>query len=68
MSVLLDAGVAIYVAMATALVVWLGVFIFVWRIDNATQALAKQVATQHDEGASAAPRARVEVKKEVSHE
>lgn len=65
MNVLLDAGVAIYVAMATALVVWLGVFMFIWRVDKATQALAQQVATQHDEGAPAAPRARVEVKKEV---
>ena len=33
MQVLLDAGVAIYIAMAVALVVWLGVFWYLMRID-----------------------------------
>lgn len=64
MNVLLDAGVAIYVAMATALIVWLGVFLFMWRIDKATQALAQQVAAHAD--APATPRARVEHKQEAS--
>ena len=33
MQVVLDAGVAIYIAMSVALVVWLGVFIYLLRID-----------------------------------
>jgi CcmD family protein len=60
MTILLDAGVAIYVA------VWLGVFVFMWRIDKATQALAAQIANR-EEGAPT-PRARVDIKKEVAHE
>jgi hypothetical protein len=66
MTILLDAGVAIYVAMAAALVVWIGVFVFMWRIDKATQALAAQIANR-EEGAPT-PRARVDIKKEVAHE
>lgn len=66
MNVLLDAGVAIYVAMAAALVVWLGVFVFMWRVDKATQALASRIDTRDD--AVAPPRARVEIKKEAANE
>lgn len=66
MNVLLDAGVAIYVAMATALIVWVGVFLFVWRIDQATKSLAQQIATRDD--TTEPPRARVETKKEATHE
>jgi hypothetical protein len=43
MTILLDAGVAIYVAMATALIVWVGVFLFLLRIDHATQDVARQL-------------------------
>ncbi|NBU65074.1 MAG: hypothetical protein EBS29_11330 [Chloroflexia bacterium] len=43
MTTLLDAGVAIYVAMTTALIVWIGVFLFLLRIDHATQDVARQL-------------------------
>lgn len=43
MTTLLDAGVAIYVAMTTALIVWVGVFLFLLRIDHATQDVARQI-------------------------
>jgi len=43
MTTLLDAGVAIYVAMTTALIVWVGVFLFLLRIDHATQDVARQL-------------------------
>lgn len=66
MTILLDAGVAIYVAMVAALVVWIGVFVYMWRIDKATQALAAQVATREEPIPT--PQARVDVKKEDSHE
>lgn len=66
MNVLLDAGVAIYVAMATALIVWVGVFLFIWRIDQATKALVRHIDTRDD--AVAPPQARIEIKKETAHE
>ena len=43
MTILLDAGVAIYVAMTTALIVWIGVFFYLLRIDHATQDVARQL-------------------------
>ena len=43
MTTLLDAGVAIYVAMTTAVMVWVGVFLFLLRIDHATQDVARQL-------------------------
>lgn len=43
MSVILEAGVAIYVAMAVALSVWIGIFAYLWRIDSQAQALRKEL-------------------------
>jgi CcmD family protein len=43
MNFLLDPAVAIYVAMAVALAVWLGIFAFLWRIDRATRELHRQL-------------------------
>lgn len=60
MTILLDAGVAIYVAMTTALVVWIGVFLFVLRIDHATQDVARQLNEQNTQANTAQPRATVE--------
>ncbi len=62
MTVLLDAGVAIYVAMAAALVVWIGVFAFLWRIDRDTQELKRQLAARPEPVAQVQPQARVEVR------
>ena len=65
MTVLLDAGVAIYVAMVAALVVWLGVFAFLWRVDRDTQELKRQLAARPEPVAQAQPQSRVEVRTPV---
>lgn len=62
MNFLLDPAVAIYVAAAAALVVWLGVFVFLWRIDQATRELRRKL----DEDVSPvmpAPRATLETRR-----
>jgi len=51
MDFLLEPAVAIYTALAVALTVWLGVFIFLWRIDSATRELRRRL----DEEAPAEP-------------
>lgn len=43
MNFLLDPGVAIYVALAVALVVWTGVFVFLWRVDRHAQELRRKL-------------------------
>jgi len=43
MQVVLDAGVAIYIAMSVALVVWLGVFVYLLRIDAEAKELKRLV-------------------------
>ncbi|HNP88705.1 MAG: CcmD family protein [Chloroflexi bacterium SZAS-1] len=40
---LLDPGVAIYAALAVALVVWLGVFAFLWRLDRQARELRRRL-------------------------
>ncbi len=60
MQVLLDAGVAIYIAMSVALVVWLGVFIYLLRIDAQANELKRLVLAAHHDSPSATPRATVE--------
>jgi len=62
MTVLLDAGVAIYVAMAAALIVWLGVFAYLWRIDREAQALKRYLQERPTPAAHAQPRAHVEAR------
>ncbi|MFZ9858453.1 MAG: CcmD family protein [Roseiflexaceae bacterium] len=62
MTVLLDAGVAIYVAMAAALVVWLGIFAYLWRIDREAQALKRYLQERPEPTAHAQPRAHVETR------
>lgn len=60
MTVLLDAGVAIYVAMAAALIVWLGIFVYLWRIDREAQALKRYLQARPMPADHAQPRAHVE--------
>ncbi len=60
MQVVLDAGVAIYIAMSVALVVWLGVFIYLLRIDAQAKELKRLVLASHQESTPATPRATVE--------
>ncbi len=43
MNTFLEAGVAIYVALAVALAVWGGVFLYLWRIDRMAQALKQEL-------------------------
>ena len=60
MTTLLDAGVAIYVAMTTALIVWVGVFFFLLRIDHATQDVARQLNERTTSTPVATPRATIQ--------
>ena len=50
---LTDPGMALYVAAAVAVVVWLGIFAYLWRIDTQARALRRRL----DERALSAPAA-----------
>lgn len=39
----LEAGVAIYVAMAVALSVWIGIFLYLWRIDAHARRMRREI-------------------------
>lgn len=56
---LLDPGVAIYAALAVALVVWLGIFAFLWRLDRQTRELRRRL-DQPARPEAPAPRATLE--------
>lgn len=56
---LLDPGFAIYAALAVALVVWIGIFAFLWRLDGQARELRRKLdAAPRPE--VAAPRATLE--------
>ena len=57
MNIALEAGVAIYVAMAVALSVWIGIFAYLWRIDAHAQELKRKLEQQRPEVPQTAPRA-----------
>lgn len=57
MSGILDAGVAIYVAMAVALACWIGIFFYLWRIDAHARELRRRIEQLPDAEQSAAPTA-----------
>jgi CcmD family protein len=61
MNVALEAGVAIYVAMAVALSVWIGIFVYLWRIDAQARALRQELERERklDAERPAAPQATV---------
>jgi CcmD family protein len=59
MNFLLDPGVAIYTAMAVALAVWLGIFAFIWRVDQQTRELRRRLDQPQAERPEA-PRTTVE--------
>jgi CcmD family protein len=46
MSSILEAGIAIYVAMAVALSVWITVFVYLWRIDAQARELKRRIDQQ----------------------
>ena len=56
---LLDPGFAIYAALAVALVVWIGIFAFLWRIDRQTRELRRKL-DQAPRAEAPAPRATLE--------
>ena len=56
---LLEPGFAIYAALAVALVVWLGIFAFLWRVDRQTRELRRRI-DQAPRVESPAPRVTLE--------
>ena len=58
---LLDPGFAIYAALVVALVVWIGIFAFLWRIDRQTRELRRRL-DQAPRAEAPAPRATLEVR------
>jgi CcmD family protein len=68
MTVLLDAGVAIYVAMSAALIVWLGIFAYLWRIDREAQALKRYLQERPTPTAHVQPKAHVEMRTPQANE
>ena len=59
MNVALEAGTAIYVAMAVALAVWIGIFIYLWRIDAQARELRRRLDSEPKRQAAPAPSARL---------
>lgn len=62
MNFLLDPAVAIYVAMAVALVVWIAVFIFLMRVDAQARELRKKLAQLPAREQPDTPKATLEVR------
>ena len=56
---LLDPGFAIYAALAVALVVWAGIFAFLWRVDRQAAELRRRL-DQAPRPEAPAPRATLE--------
>jgi len=60
----LQEGVAIYVALAVALAVWLGIFAFLWRLDRQVRELRRRLE-QAPRDKQAAPRVTIESRKSL---
>ena len=58
---LLDPAIAIYAALSVALVVWLGIFTFLWRLDRQARELRRQL-DQRPRAEAPAPRATLEAR------
>jgi CcmD family protein len=63
---LLDPGIAIYAALSVALVVWLGIFTFLWRLDRQARELRRQI-DQRPRAEAPAPRATLETRNGQPH-
>jgi CcmD family protein len=63
---LLDPAVAIYAALSVALVVWLGIFAFLWRLDRQARELRRQIE-QRPRADAPAPRATLETRNGQPH-
>ncbi|MEI8306776.1 MAG: CcmD family protein [Chloroflexales bacterium] len=59
MNVALDAGAAVYVAMAVTLSVWIGIFVYLWRIDVQARALRRELEREDRREQPAPPRSTV---------
>jgi CcmD family protein len=59
MNVALDAGAAIYVAMAVTLSVWIGIFVYLWRIDSQARALKRALEREEQRELPDQPQATV---------
>ena len=59
MDLLLEPGLAIYLALAVALVVWIGIFAFLWRLDRQLRDL-RQRLEEAPRAEQPAPRATLE--------
>lgn len=68
MNVVLEAGVAIYVAMAVALSVWIGIFVYLWRIDAQARELRRRLDSQPQREAAPAPSATLRAQPRESRE
>ncbi len=67
MNGMLEASTAIYVALAVALAVWIGIFVYLWRIDAQARELRRQIERLPEEGAPTVPTAilrRAEIKEQ----
>ena len=58
---LLDPGIAIYAALSVALVVWLGIFTFLWRLDRQARELRRRL-DQRPRTEAPTPRATLETR------
>ena len=58
---LLDPGIAIYAALSVALVVWLGIFALLWRLDRQAREL-RRLLDQRPRSEAPAPRATLEAR------
>lgn len=56
-----DAGIAIYMSLAVALVVWVGIFVFLWRLDVQARELRRKFE-QAPRTEPAAPRVTLETR------
>jgi len=57
-----DSGLAIYMSLAVALVVWIGIFVFLWRLDRQARELRRRLE-QAPHAEQPAPRATIETRK-----
>jgi CcmD family protein len=63
MNTLLDAGIAIYVAMAVALAVWAGIFVYLWRLDAQARELRRRLDAAPERTEQPAPNATLRAQK-----
>ena len=57
MSIVLEAGTAIYVALIVALSVWIGIFVYLWRLDAQARELRRKLENMPEPEARTVPTA-----------